>query len=138
MILAWLLVPGLALLAQTAPVELDFGDALKLYGVAAPFALLCLAMVLWQRKEIADLRGTIREKDGDIADLNRDRLDRERQLVAGLGPRIFDAAQLFREGADVAARVPPADDRLDERIEQHLAGAVERLIGRMAPDDDAR
>lgn len=126
-----LLAPAVAVVAQTSPENIDFGDAAKLYGVAAPFALLCLAMVLWQRKELAAKDATIDALHLKIEERDRAATERERQLVAGLGPRIYDAAQLFREGADVAARVPSAPP-LDKRVEQ-LTAAVEDLIEHMEP-----
>lgn len=158
--------PGLVLagIAEETP-NLSW---LRDFGIAAPFAALCFWMVLQTRKDHKDANtahvtematrqsehhGDLDKKDAEIArlhakveELQREALQREQQLVAGLGPRIYDAARLFHEGNKQLAEqvtappLPPAapagvDRRLDE-----LTELVERLVSGMgrgdAHDDD--
>lgn len=112
------------------PTEVS-GSALAVYGIAAPFALLCLLLAFLFRKERDDWRSKAEEKDERIELMHQEALKREQALVSGLGPRIYDAALLYREGTRMAEQVaaaPPApvEQRLDE-----LTHAVDRLIDGM-------
>jgi hypothetical protein len=113
----------LLVLAQEAGPSVDVGSALALYGIAAPFAALCFWQLITAQRDVRALRL-------EVADLQKAALQREQQLVAGLGPRIYDAAQLFREGTELASRPPPPAAPDDDRVE-HLARSVELLIQRM-------
>ena len=121
------------------------------YGIAAPFALLCLALAWLFRKERdqarAEATAECDKKDIEITRLHarieeqqKEALQREQQLVAGLGPRIYDAALLYREATGLAEQVsvapvppPAAPPAIDRRLDD-LAAAVERLVEGMGRD----
>lgn len=139
-----LVAPGPVVVAQAGEVA-DTSNALAVYGIAAPFAALCLILAFLFRKERDQARteATVEcdKKDVEIARLHakleeqaKEQLQREQQLVAGLGPRIYDAALLYREATGLAEQVatppkpvsppaPPVDKRLDE-----LTTLVEQLV----------
>lgn len=109
------------LVAQAAPSGLDGGTLVVAYGAAAPFAALCM----W-RMFRADARADRLETKVD--ELNAAALRREQQLVAGLGPRLYDTALLVSEAAKAPAPVDPhVAAQLDE-----LTNAVRSLADGMA------
>lgn len=121
---------------------------LRDFGIAAPFAALCFWMVLQTRKdhkdaaaehaaELAKKDAEITRLHGRVEGLQAEALQREQQLVAGLGPRIYDAARLIRESTGLAEQVaaPPAPAGPGDRRLAHLTALVERLVDGMGEGD---
>lgn len=118
------------------------------FATAAPFAALAFwQMVRAQSRLEAQEAKHETEVDrlhAKIEELQKAALNREQQLVAGLGPRIYDAALLYEKTTEVAKRavqppsvLPPAapasvDHRLDE-----LTELVGRLVAGMGEDGHA-
>lgn len=128
----------LHLLGWAAQVEevTSASGALLLYGIAAPFAALCLVLAFLFRKE-RDAKATELQKALDrIESMHEEALKREQQLVTGLAPRIYDGALLYREGtrmAEQAAATAPAVAAAEQRLDE-LAGKLDRLIDGMAEE----
>lgn len=139
------LAPGPALLAQAAE-AVDIGW-LQAFGAAAPFAALCFwQMNRAQKKqdeaeakhaeECAKRDAEISRLHGRIEEQAKEALQREQQLVAGLGPRIYDAALLYREATGLAEQVstpprpvapPAAPPDVDRRLDE-LTATIEQLV----------
>lgn len=143
-----LVAPGPALLGQVTDPDIGW---LQAFGAAAPFAALCFwQMNRAQKKQDeneAKHVGELDRKDVEIArlhgrveELQKEALQREQQLVAGLGPRIYDAALLYREATGLAEQVsapappPAAPPHVDRRLDE-LTELVERLVSGMGRDD---
>lgn len=130
----------LLLRAGPVPETTDAASALAVYGIAAPFAALCLVLAFLFRKERDAARQEVKERDDRIEAMHREALQREQQLVSGLAPRIYDGALLYREGtrvAEQAAATAPAVEAAGVRIDE-LASKLDRLIDGMAEERDNR
>jgi hypothetical protein len=127
-LLLWLSVPapfasivGSWLLSQTTGGDID----LTAYGVAAPFAAICLWLMVRAQKEVVELRAEVRS-------LNAAMLKREQDLLAGLAPRLYDSALLYREGNRSAAEVSRAAPQTAEPDAlRDLSSKVDDLIRRI-------
>src|SRR5436190_11131395 len=124
MIFAWL-----ALGPVVDPTTVS-NSALAVYGIAAPFALLCLFAAFLFRKERDAARAEaitalaaataaanaataardarIEELHAQIEALHEEAARNAQQLVTGLAPRIYDAALLYRERNRAVAESTPA------------------------------
>lgn len=122
-----LVVPAVALswlVAQTTPTaNFDLGTALVAYGVAAPFAGICVWG--WLR---AERRAQKAEEELRAAVLAR--LDRERQItetLTAMAPMLRNVAQTLPEAiANVDAVTRRQADPLDSAVER-----LERLYDRL-------
>lgn len=127
------LTPGAVLAGvESATPDLSW---LQAFGAAAPFAALAFWQMTRAQKRLdekdTEHAAEVRELRRENADLQKAALQREQQLVAGLGPRIYDAALLYHEGNKLAEQVstppPAAPATVDHRLDD-LTKLVERLV----------
>ncbi len=141
-VLTLLLLGGPALvIAQEATQDFDWVEFLERFGF--PLSALVLLLVTgarrvwvwgWQLKavEAESVARAVRiaALETEIGRLHDAQLHREQQLVAGLAPRVYDAALLYRETAEhlaePAAAPPPADMAYGE-----LVGLVKQLAEKL-------
>lgn len=132
--LAVLAVPLLPMtMAAESNGGLDVGATLVAYGVAAPFAALCLV-------QLQRLQRKLDERDAQIERLNQAALDRERDVSMRVAPFLHDAAQLYQRGNEQLAKglqsqTPPAPASPAELAEltSDLHELVQRLRGEERP-----
>ena len=115
---------------------LDIGTMLASYGIAAPFAGLCLLQMSRVQKKSDEKDDVIAEKDAKIERLQNEAVHREKEFASRLAPLLLDGAQLYRQGNERLARsVPPAvagEQDIHELAEQ-IANLAEQLGKREAP-----
>lgn len=131
-----------------APADAEWWQvAIERFGL--PIAILVILVVTgmrqgwvfgWQYKQVQkaleDEHAEATRLREVIEGMHKEGLQREQQLVAGLAPRVYDAALLYREREAVAPRPHDLDD-LAERL-NHLTDLMERGTGPRGAEPGAR
>lgn len=121
---------GRAVFAVAADSGIDVGTMIASYGIAAPFAGLCL----WQMRSSATKLDAALAK---VAELQDDAVKRERDFAGRVAPLLYDSALLYRQGNErltqgINAPTPAPSDNEDLH---RLSNSVAELLRRMGERD---
>lgn len=92
------LVGALADAGSNAGGTLDWTPILASFGVAGPFAAVCLLQMNRAQAKVEKL-------EAKVDDLQAAALQRERENVARLSPIVYDSALLYKQGNEYASKV---------------------------------
>lgn len=112
-----------SVLADATSGGLDVGTMLVSYGVAAPFAGLCLWQMRSREAELVKVRA-------ENSALQAAALEREKDSTLRIATLLADAGRLYRQGNEVLAQHPSADH---EEM-QALNASVQALLRRFGED----
>lgn len=117
------LVLGPPVLGAADPGGFDVGTMIASYGIAAPFAGLCL----WQMQR---LQKKLDASETKISDLQAQAVEREKEFATRLAPLLYDGALLYQRGNERLAAGLSSQEPADAEV-RNLRKSVEELLRRM-------